>query len=73
MSKLTLGIETSCDETGASVYHSQKGVLSNELFSQIALHENLGGIIPEVASRTQLEKINTIIEHALSKANVRIG
>lgn len=72
MTKLILGIETSCDETGAAVYDSQKGILSNALYSQVALHEHFGGVIPEIASRTQLEKINTIIEHALLKAQVRL-
>jgi len=70
--RITLGIETSCDETAAAVYESQKGILSSELYSQIALHENYGGVIPEIASRTQLEKINHIIEHALKKAHVTL-
>lgn len=72
MSKLILGIETSCDETGAAVFDSQRGILSNELYSQIALHEQFGGVIPEIASRTQLEKINAIIAHALAKAAVTL-
>ncbi len=70
--RLTLGIETSCDETAAAVYHEQKGILSSELFSQIALHEHMGGVIPEIASRTQLEKINSVIEVALEKAQVSL-
>jgi N6-L-threonylcarbamoyladenine synthase len=73
MSKLILGIETSCDETGAAVYDPDRGIISNELYSQIALHEHFGGVIPEIASRTQLEKINTIIEHALKKAHVNLA
>lgn len=72
-SKLILGIETSCDETGAAVYDSKCGIISNELYSQVALHEHFGGVIPEIASRTQLEKINTIIEHALNKAQVTLA
>lgn len=70
--RLTLGIETSCDETAAAVYHEYKGILSSELFSQIALHEHRGGVIPEIASRTQLEKINSILELALEKAHVEL-
>lgn len=70
--RLVLGIETSCDETAAAVYDWQKGILSSELFSQIALHEHQGGVIPEIASRTQLEKINSIIELALEKAQVTL-
>lgn len=72
MSKLILGIETSCDETGAAVYECGRGIRSNALYSQVALHEHFGGVIPEIASRTQLEKINTIIEHALSQAQVTL-
>lgn len=67
-----LGIETSCDETSAAVYHSQSGLLSNEIFSQIALHQAHGGVIPEIASRSQLEKINPIITAALFKAHVTL-
>ena len=64
----TLGIETSCDETGAAVYDSEKGLLSNALFSQIELHKQTGGVIPEVASRSQLEKINPMAKTALEIA-----
>lgn len=64
-----LGIESSCDETAAAVYDSEKKLLSNELFSQIDLHKQYGGVIPEIASRAHLEKIVPIIDAALSKAN----
>ncbi len=69
---ITLGIETSCDETGAAVYHQEKGLLSNALFSQIELHKKFGGVVPEVASRSQLEKITPIIQTALDLANVSL-
>ncbi len=69
---LTLGIETSCDETGAAVYHSTEGILSNALFSQINLHKKFGGVVPELASRSQLEKIAPIIEEALGRAHVTL-
>lgn len=69
---ITLGIETSCDETGAAIYHSQKGLLSNALFSQVAIHKTFGGVVPEVASRSQLEKINPIIQHALDGAKITL-
>lgn len=72
MARITLGIETSCDETAAAVYHENNGILSSELFSQIALHEHLGGVVPEIASRTQLEKINPIISAALQKAAIEL-
>lgn len=69
---ITLGIETSCDETAAAVYHSEKGLLSTALFSQIELHKNFGGVVPELASRSQLEKINVIVEEALKKAQLSL-
>ena len=49
-----LGIETSCDETAAAIYHTRKGVLSNVLFTQVELQKKYGGVVPEVASRTHL-------------------
>ncbi len=68
---LILGIETSCDETGAAVYDSrQQRILSNAIFSQIQEHEKYGGVVPEIASRSQLEKINPIIQAALHKADI---
>jgi len=69
---ITLGIETSCDETGAAVYHQEKGLLSNALFSQIDLHKKFGGVVPEIASRSQLEKITPIVRSALELANVSL-
>lgn len=68
---LILGIETSCDETSAAVYDlGQQQILSNVIFSQIKEHEKYGGVVPEIASRSQLEKINSIVETALQKANI---
>lgn len=69
MKKITvLGIETSCDETAASVYKTDEGVLSSVLFSQIDLQKEYGGVVPEVASRSHLEKINLIVQKALDDA-----
>lgn len=65
---ITLGIETSCDETAASVFDSETGILSNVLFSQVKLQKEFGGVVPEVASRSHLEKIDTIITEALKQA-----
>lgn len=73
MAYLTLGIETSCDETAAAVYHSERGILSSKLFSQIDLHRVYGGVVPEVASRSHLEKINLIIQEALDAAGVTLA
>lgn len=72
MSNLVLGIETSCDETAAAVYSLEKGLLSQELYSQIALHETYGGVVPELASRAHLEKIHLIVQRAFDKANVSL-
>jgi len=69
---LTLGIETSCDETAAAVYHSEHGLLSSSLYSQIELHKNFGGVVPELASRSQLEKINGVVLEALERAHVSL-
>src|SRR5689334_7882387 len=68
MNKIILGIETSCDETAAAVYSTTDGMLSNHLFSQIALHTPFGGVMPEVASRSHLEKITIIVQQALDTA-----
>lgn len=70
--QLILGIETSCDETAAAVYHQEQGILSSELFSQSDMHKHFGGVIPEIASREQLEKIEPIITAALKKAHVTL-
>lgn len=67
-----LGIETSCDETAASVVVNGREVLSNEIYSQIDLHTLYGGVVPEVASRSHVEKINLIIKKALENANTTI-
>jgi len=69
---ITLGIETSCDETAAAVYHRTRGLLSSTLYSQIELHKTFGGVVPELASRSQLEKINPIVTAALEKAQVTL-
>ena len=69
---LTLGIETSCDETAAAVYDPRGGVRSSVLFSQVAIHREFGGVLPEAASRSQLEKISPIVQGALEDAGVRL-
>ena len=62
---LVLGIETSCDETGVAVYDSKKGLLSNELYSQIKLHQEHGGVVPELASRDHVKRLSPLLEQAL--------
>ncbi len=69
---LILGIETSCDETAAAVVKDGREVLSNVISSQIALHTLYGGVVPELASRKHIEKINQVIEEALADANVTL-
>ena len=69
---LVLGIETSCDETAAAVVKNGREVLSNVISSQIELHTLYGGVVPEIASRKHIEKINQVIKEALSQANVTL-
>lgn len=67
---LILGIESSCDETAAAVIKNGRCVLSNVISSQIELHKLYGGVVPEIASRKHIEKINQVIEEALGEAGV---
>lgn len=69
---LILAIESSCDETAASVVKNGREVLSNVISSQIALHTLYGGVVPEIASRKHIEKINQVIEEALKEAGVQL-
>jgi N6-L-threonylcarbamoyladenine synthase len=69
---LTLGIETSCDETAVSVVADGRFILSNIISTQISIHTQFGGVVPEIASRRHLENINDVIDRALSEAEVRI-
>jgi len=70
---LILGIETSCDDTGIAVFDTQqKCILSNVLYSQIDHHEMYGGVVPEIASRSQLERINGVLEKALRDASITL-
>lgn len=65
-----LGIETSCDETSASIVRNGREVLSNVINTQIPIHEKYGGVVPEIASRKHIESISLVVEEALKKANV---
>lgn len=65
-----LGIETSCDETAASVVKNGKDIISNVVASQIESHKRFGGVVPEIASRHHVEQITLVIEEALSKAEM---
>jgi len=65
-----LGIETSCDETAAAVVKNGRQVLSNVIYSQIPIHQKFGGVVPEIASRNHLLKINVVIQEALKAAKL---
>ncbi len=67
-----LAIESSCDETAAAVVKNGREVLSNVIYSQIALHTEYGGVVPEIASRKHIEKINQVILQALSEAGMEL-
>ena len=67
-----LAIESSCDETAAAVVVNGRGVKSNVISSQIALHTLYGGVVPEIASRKHIEKINQVIEQALAEADTTL-
>lgn len=67
---IILGIETSCDETSASVVKNGREVLSNVINSQISIHEKYGGVVPEIASRKHIEVISIVVQEALEKANM---
>ena len=69
---LVLGIESSCDETAASVVRGGREVLSNVIYSQIDLHTLYGGVVPEIASRKHIEKINQVIRKALDEAGISL-
>lgn len=70
MDTLILGIESSCDETAAAVVRNGREVLSNSISSQIDIHTLYGGVVPEIASRKHIERINQVIEDALAQAGV---
>lgn len=63
-----LGIETSCDETGVAVYDSERGLLAHELYSQVALHRDYGGVVPELASRDHVRKLLPLINRVFDNA-----
>ena len=67
-----LAIESSCDETAAAVVKNGREVLSNVISSQIALHTLYGGVVPEIASRKHIEKINYVIREALAEAGMKL-
>ncbi len=69
---IILGFESSCDETGVGVYSINQGLISHSLHSQIQLHENYGGVVPELASRDHLKRIINLTKAALSDAKITL-
>ena len=67
-----LAVESSCDETAAAVVKNGREVLSNVIYTQIALHTEYGGVVPEIASRKHIEKINQVIEQALRDSGKKL-
>ena len=67
--KLVLGIESSCDETGVALYHTERGLLSHALHTQVALHSEYGGVVPELASRDHIRRALPLIRDVVKKAN----
>lgn len=66
-----LGIESSCDETGVAIYHAQAGLLAHALYSQVALHRQYGGVVPELASRDHVTHLIPLVEEVLHTAGIK--
>lgn len=66
-----LGIETSCDETAAAIYDGETGLLGHQLYSQVAMHAEYGGVVPELASRDHVKKLLPLIEAVMAEARVQ--
>ena len=67
---IILGIESSCDETSIAVLKDGKEILSNKISSQIEIHKEYGGVVPEIASRQHIKNIATILDEVLEEANI---
>ena len=70
---ITLGIESSCDETGIGIYSSNDGLISHQLYSQVKLHAEYGGVVPELASRDHIQKTVPLIKEALKNCSVKLN
>ncbi len=69
---VTLGIESSCDETGIGLYHSKQGLLAHQLFSQVDIHSEYGGVVPELASRDHIQRIIPLVKSVLAQASLEL-
>ena len=65
-----LGIETSCDETGVAIYHAEKGLINHVLYSQIQMHSEYGGVVPELASRDHIRKLVPLIKQLIQESGL---
>ncbi|MGB9150065.1 MAG: tRNA (adenosine(37)-N6)-threonylcarbamoyltransferase complex transferase subunit TsaD, partial [Burkholderiales bacterium] len=70
---LVLGIESSCDETGLALYDSENGLLAHALHSQVAMHAEYGGVVPELASRDHIRRVLPLTRQILAKANKKLN
>ncbi|WP_405227571.1 tRNA (adenosine(37)-N6)-threonylcarbamoyltransferase complex transferase subunit TsaD [Lentisalinibacter sediminis] len=70
---LVLGIETSCDETGVALYHTETGLLEHRLHSQVDLHARYGGVVPELASRDHSRRLVPLVEEVMADAGMETG
>ena len=68
-----LGIETSCDETGVAVYDTVRGLLADALHSQVAMHQDYGGVVPELASRDHVRRVVPLTQRVLGEAGLRLA
>lgn len=69
---IILAIESSCDETSSAIVKNGREVLSNVINSQIEIHKNYGGVVPEIASRNHIENINLVVKESIKKANIKL-
>lgn len=70
---ITLGIESSCDETGIGLYHSEQGLIGHQLFSQVEIHAEYGGVVPELASRDHIQRTLPLIKAVLKEAKYTLS
>ncbi|SFV65350.1 TsaD/Kae1/Qri7 protein, required for threonylcarbamoyladenosine t(6)A37 formation in tRNA [hydrothermal vent metagenome] len=70
---LTLGIETSCDETGIGIFSENKGLIAHHLYSQIEMHKIYGGVVPELASRDHIKRVVGLIQQSLNQVNLKLS
>ena len=65
-----LGIETSCDETGVAIYHAKRGLINHVLYSQVEMHSEYGGVVPELASRDHIRKLVPLIKQLIQESQL---